>query len=131
MMLELARPPDTYISIREIASRQDISHKYLEQIIIQLVRIGYVRSIRGPQGGYTLALPPAQITCGMILRVMEGSLSPVACIDEGPQACCRSEGCDTQPLWDQLKKAIDAVVDSFTLQDLLDHTEKPQYGMWL
>ncbi len=131
LMLELAKTSDTYISIREISERQDISHKYLEQIIIQLVRVGYVRSIRGPQGGYSLALDPAQITCGMILRVMEGSLAPVACIEEGPQACSRSKDCETQPLWEQLKKAIDGVVDSITLQDLLDKTEKPQIGMWL
>ncbi|MDD3941060.1 MAG: Rrf2 family transcriptional regulator [Sphaerochaetaceae bacterium] len=131
LMLDLARHPNQYVSIKEIASRQQISHKYLEQIIIQLVRSGFVKSIRGPQGGYTLAAEPEKITAGMVLRVMEGSLSPVQCLDDGADSCSRMGECDTIALWRKLKQAIDDVVDHVTLQDLLDRTEKPQIAMWL
>lgn len=131
LMLELARNPNQNVSIREIAERQQISHKYLEQIIIQLVRTGYAKSVRGPQGGYSLSLPPEKITCGMILRVMEGSLAPVPCLEEGTDTCNRTGDCDTLPLWKGLEKAINSVVDSISLQDLLDRAEKPQIGMWL
>ena len=131
LMLDLARHPDQNVSIKEIASRQEISHKYLEQIIIQLARAGCVKSVRGPQGGYSLAVEPAKITAGKILRVMEGSLSPVPCLDDTPHRCDREGECDTLPLWRELKQAIDSVVDNYTLQDLLDHAKKPQIGMWL
>lgn len=131
LMLELARNPNQNVSIREIAERQQISHKYLEQIIIQLVRSGYAKSVRGPQGGYSLTLPAEKITCGMVLRVMEGSLAPVPCLENGADVCSRTGECDTLPLWKALEKAIDSVVDSISLQDLLDHAEKPQFGMWL
>ena len=131
LMLDLAGHPNQYVSIKEIASRQQISHKYLEQIIIQLVRSGFVKSIRGPQGGYTLAAEPEKITAGMVLRVMEGSLSPVQCLDDGADSCSRMGECDTIALWRKLKQAIDDVVDHVTLQDLLDRTEKPQIAMWL
>lgn len=131
MMLELARNPNQNVSIREIAERQQISHKYLEQIIIQLVRAGYVKSVRGPQGGYSLSSGPEKITCGMILRVMEGSLAPVPCLEAQTDSCDRSGDCDTLPLWEKLDQAINTVVDSISLQDLLDKSEKPQIGMWL
>ena len=131
LMLDLARNPNQNVSIREIAERQQISHKYLEQIIIQLVRPGYVKSVRGPQGGYSLAIPADKITCGMVLRAMEGSLSPVPCLDEGTDACTRSGDCDTLYLFKALEEAINGVVDSMSIQDLIDHAEKPQIGMWL
>jgi Rrf2 family protein len=123
-MLDLARHPNQNVSIKEISGRQQISHKYLEQIIIQLVRAGYVKSVRGPQGGYSLS-------AGMVLRLMEGSLAPVPCLDDGADSCSRSGDCDTLPLWSKLQKAIDEVVDKFTLQDLIDRSDKPQIGMWL
>lgn len=131
LMLELARNPNQNVSIREIAERQQISHKYLEQIIIQLVRAGQVKSVRGPQGGYSLSTSPEKITCGMILRVMEGSLAPVPCLEEQTDSCDRSGDCETLPLWEKLENAINTVVDSISLQDLLDKSEKPQIGMWL
>lgn len=132
LMLDLARHPNQHVSIKEIAGRQQISHKYLEQIIIQLVRAGYVHSVRGPQGGYSLSMGPEQITAGMILRVMEGSLSPVPCLDDGtPGSCDRSGDCETLLLWDKLKRAIDSVIDNVTLLDLLERSQSPQIGMWL
>src|SRR3989339_1549415 len=131
LMLDLARHPNQNVSIKEISGRQQISHKYLEQIIIQLVRAGYVKSVRGPQGGYSLSSEPSQITAGMVIRLMEGSRAPVPCLDEGADSCSRSGDCDTLPLWSKLQRAIDEVVDKFTLQDLIDRSDKPQIGMWL
>ena len=131
LMVELAKHPDNYISLREVSERQQISQKYLEQIIILLARAGFVRSIRGPQGGYNLALDARDITAGMILRVTEGSLAPVACLEEGCDGCARSGDCETLPLWKRLHESIETIVESVTVQDLLDETNRAQPGMWL
>jgi Rrf2 family protein len=131
LMLELAKHPNQCISIREISEKQNISHKYLEQIIIQLVRAGHVKSIRGPQGGYSLSSPPEKITAGMILRTMEGSLSPVACLDDDEDSCERTGECETLSLWKNIQQAINQIVDTTTLQDLLDQSQNNHIGMWL
>ena len=131
LMIELAKQPHTYISLREISEKQQISQKYLEQIIMLLTRAKLVRSIRGPQGGYTLAMDAQLITAGMILRVTEGSLAPVACVEQGCEACVRSGNCETRSLWKRLHESIDEIVDSVTLQDLLHETHEAQPGMWL
>ncbi len=123
LMLDLAvHGTDGYIPLKEIASRQGISDKYLEQIITQLNRVGYVKSVRGAQGGYRLAHPPADYTVGMILRLMEGSLAPVDCLEDG-RVCDRAEDCVTVEVWRQLKEAVDQVVDNITLQDLLERQQ--------
>ena len=106
------------IPLKEIAVRQEISEKYLEQIMIHLNRSGLVRSVRGAQGGYTLAQPPAAITVGDVLRAMEGSLAPVECVAGDGPGCERSERCVTLEVWQKLKEAIDNVVDNITLADL-------------
>ena len=108
------------VRVKEIAERQDISEKYMEQIMSILNKAGFVRSIRGPQGGYFLTRNPEDYTVGMILRLTEGSLSPVDCLDEGTEGCPRQEGCVTFILWKQLDEAIRGVVDKVTLQDLVD-----------
>ena len=121
LMLDLAVHGGTegeMIPVRRIAQRQDISDKYLEQIITQLSRAGYVRSFRGAQGGYLLAVPPEQITVGWLLRVMEGSLAPVACLEQEPNRCPRAETCTTLAVWRELQTAIESVVDGITLADL-------------
>lgn len=119
LMLDLAlNNTGEYISIKSIASRQDISEKYLEQIISLLSRAGYVRSIRGSQGGYRLAMEPKEYTVGMILRLTEGSIAPVDCLEE--DNCERSSTCVTQEVWMELYDAIKGVVDRITLQDLVD-----------
>ncbi len=106
------------IPLKEIAVRQEISEKYLEQIMMHLNRSGLVRSVRGAQGGYTLAQPPAAITVGDVLRAMEGSLAPVECVAGDGPGCERSERCVTLVVWQKLKEAIDNVVDNITLADL-------------
>ena len=109
----------SYQNVKQIAERQGISEKYLEQIIAVLNKAGFVTSIRGAQGGYRLSDEPSNITVGMILRLTEGSLSPVACVnsmDEGE--CQRCVQCETIDVWKDLADAINQVVDSFTIETL-------------
>ena len=112
------------IRLKDVARRQGISEKYLEQIISVLNKAGFVRSIRGPQGGYVLSKRPEEYTVGMILRLTEGSLAPVDCVGEDPAGFCAGEcqmarACVTRRLWKQLNDAINGVVDRVTLADLL------------
>jgi Rrf2 family protein len=120
LMLDLAMNDNgEYITIKAISARQQISDKYLEQIITVLSRAKFVKSTRGAQGGYKLARPAAEYTVGMILRQIEGSLVPVACMEDDPNQCPRCGFCATLDLWKQLDQAISSVVDNVTLADLL------------
>lgn len=121
LMLDLAMNEEGHVvRIKDIAARQDISDKYLEQIISILNKAGYVRSTRGPQGGYTLKKKPEDYTVGMILRLTEGSLAPVACVEEDAVVCEREEQCATVEVWKRLNQAISGVVDQMTLADLVE-----------
>lgn len=125
LMLDLAlHDSDAPIRIKDIAARQDISDKYLEQIISSLNKAGYVKSIRGPQGGYKLTKDPSYYTVGMILRLTEGSLAPVACLEEEENTCTRQGDCATLELWKQLDEAIKSVVDTVTLAKLVEWQEQ-------
>ena len=106
------------VRLKEIAARQEISLKYLEQIISVLQKGRYVKSIRGPQGGYCLMREPKDYTVGQILRLIEGELAPVACLEEAANPCSRQELCVTLRLWKELDLAIKGVVDKYTLADL-------------
>ena len=108
------------VRLKDTAERQDISMKYLEQIISILVRAGFVKSIRGPQGGYRLMKAPKEYTVGMILRQVEGSLAPVACLEDETNVCERQAECVSLRIWKELDEAIHGVVDKYTLQDLMD-----------
>lgn len=120
MMLDLAiNDTGEYITIKSIAKRQNLSEKYLEQIINILSRAQYVKSVRGAKGGYRLAMRPEEYTVGMILRTIEGSLAPIACIEENTSACERIEGCLLCDLWKKINDAINNVVDNITLEDLV------------
>ena len=122
LMLDLAEHGgDGPVRLRDAAQRQALSEKYLEQIISVLRGAGYVRSVRGPQGGYVLCRPPESYTVGMILRLTEGSLSPVECVGDGANPCTRADGCTARLLWEKMDGAIRGVVDHVTLRDLLEH----------
>lgn len=108
------------VRIKDAAARQEISVKYLEQIVSVLVKAGYLKSIRGPQGGYRLMKPAKEYKIGMILRLTEGSLAPVECLEGNINGCDRADGCVTLRLWKELDQAIKEVVDKYTLQDLID-----------
>lgn len=121
LMIDLATNDDgNPIRIKDVAKRQNISDKYLEQIISVLNKAGFVKSVRGPQGGYSLKKKPEDYTVGMILRLTEGSLAPVACVEEDEMDCERKEGCVTYFLWKKMSCAINEVVDTTTLKDLVD-----------
>ncbi len=121
LMLDIAtNGTEKPVSIKDVAKRQEISDKYLEQIISILNSAGYVRSIRGAQGGYVLRKEPKEYTVGMILRLTEGSLSPVACVEEDALPCERVDNCATIEVWRRLNTAINGVVDSITLEDLME-----------
>lgn len=123
LMLDIAEQTDNKpVSIREISKRQKISEKYLEQIISILNNAGYVRSIRGSQGGYVLKYEPDKYTVGMILRLTEGTLAPVPCVGEDAQKCERMAECQTVMLWKRLDEAISGVVDHTTLADLMENS---------
>lgn len=125
LMLDIAlNGKENPVRIKEVASRQEISVKYLEQIVSALVKAGYVRSIRGAQGGYQLMYPASKYTVGNILRVTEGSLTPVDCLEGDDVNCDRAEKCVTLRLWRELREAINGVVDKYTLQDLMDWTDE-------
>jgi len=132
LMLDLAiNNTGEYISIKNIASRQDISEKYLEQIITQLNRAGYVKSVRGAQGGYMLAKAPSEYTVGMILRLLEGSLAPVDCLDGEESNCNRAAGCVTQEVWHKIQVAVENVVDNITLADLVVRYQEKAAPMYI
>lgn len=121
LMLDLAQNnTGEPVRIKDIAARQELSDKYLEQIISILNKARFVKSIRGPQGGYRLTREPEQYTVGMILRLTEGSLAPVACLEDEVNICERQDTCATLKLWQMLNQAISDVVDRVTLADLVE-----------
>ncbi len=121
LMLDLAlHNTGEFITIKSISQRQGISDKYLEQIITQLSKSGFVRSTRGSQGGYRLSKDPKEYTVGSILKLIEGSLAPVACVTEAEKECQRYGECATYFVYDKINKAIDNVVENITLEDLVE-----------
>ena len=115
LMMDLAENnTGSPISLKDVAKRQDISDKYLEQIISILNKAGYVRSVRGAQGGYMLKMEPQNYTVGMILRQTEGSLAPVACIEDDEIVCDRQQQCVTSIVYKKINDAISGVVDNIT-----------------
>ena len=125
IMVDLAQHDgEEPVSVRAIAQRQDISGKYMEQIISVLTRAGLLRSVRGAQGGYHLAKAPEEITAGMILRATEGDLAPAECVTTGGQACERSGVCPSQRVFQKVYSAINDVIDGISLRDLMP--EQPE-----
>lgn len=120
IMLDLAGHIGETIKLKDIASRQEISEKYMEQIIAVLNKAGYVRSTRGAQGGYQLVKAPKDYTVGMILRLTEGSLVPVECLAEYALPCEREGKCATVEVYRRIYEAVNNVIDTMTLQDLVD-----------
>ncbi len=119
IMIELARhPKEQCIPLKYLAEKQKISLKYLEQIIVPLSRAGLVRSERGSQGGYRLALEPSQCTAGQVLRAIEGSLAPVECLDPSGSPCSFRDKCPSVEFWRGMGTCIDRYADGVTLAQL-------------
>jgi len=129
MMIDIAENcGGGYVPVKEIAKRQAISVKYLEQIVSQLTKAGLLRSGRGSLGGYTLTKEPHEYTAGEILRVAEGSLAPVACLADDQFACNRRDFCQTLPFWKGLEKNIEDYLNSVNLKSLMREKEKEKTG---
>ncbi|MCJ7654473.1 MAG: RrF2 family transcriptional regulator [Dehalococcoidia bacterium] len=107
------------VPLKDIARRQQISLLYLEHLIAPLVAAGMIRSTRGPRGGVWLSRSPQEIRLSEVIGLLEGSIAPVDCVND-PKACPRSELCVTRDIWTELKKAMDGVLESITLQDLVE-----------
>ncbi len=109
---------DGYITLKEAAERQEISEKYLESIVKDLVKDGFIEGLRGKGGGYRLACPADEINVLDILRSTDGTMEPVSCLEEGSEPCARAADCRTLPLWDGLSKVVNEYLGGFTLRDL-------------
>lgn len=121
MMADLAaNSSGEAVALKDIAERQCISKKYLEQIVPMLNRASLLRTSRGYQGGYMLSKPPEQYTVGEILRVTEGDLAPVACLQCGENTCARKDDCAALYVWEGLYKLINEYFDNITLRDVAD-----------
>ena len=119
VMIDLAEHDDAgYIPLKEIAERQQISEKYLESITKLLVKGGLLDALRGKGGGYRLNRPPAEYSIGEIIRLTEGTMAPVACLEPGSPACGRTSVCRTLPLWQKLDQLVNDYLDSVSLKDL-------------
>lgn len=120
VMIDLAENSDgSYLAMKEVAQRQGVSLKYLERILPLLVDGGLVEGLRGKGGGYRLTRDPEEYPIGEILRLTEGDLAPVACLEKGARPCERAGNCQTLPLWKELDTLINGFLDSKTLANLI------------
>lgn len=120
-MIDLAQHDNGgYTALKDISKRQGISVKYLEQITSLLSKFGVLMSVRGPQGGYKLAKPPAEYKIGDILRITEGNLVPVSCLESDVNTCEKKDTCKTLSLWSNLSKVVNDYLDGVTLENLLE-----------
>ena len=128
VMLELSdHDRDEYVPLSVIAKKQEISEKYLESILVVLSKAGAIDALRGKGGGYRLNRDPKDYTIGGILRLVEGSLAPVTCLDCKPNTCTRTVECRTLPLWEKLYALIENYFDGVTLADLNDTSRIGDY----
>ena len=126
VMIDLSQQdPDSYTPLKEIAARQEISEKYLENILKSLVTQGFILGIRGKGGGYRLTKDPADYTAGEILRAIEGSVAPIPCLGSVTNECPMSEQCFTLPFWAGLDEVINQYIDSVTLEQLASQLPAP------
>lgn len=120
VMVDLAEHQSQgYVPLKEIAQRQGISEKYLESILKVLVREKLLFGLRGKGGGYRLVEPPDRCSVGSVLRLTEGGLAPVACLEDGAGDCPRMESCRTLPMWKKLGSMINGYLDGVTIADLM------------
>ena len=131
-MIDLAQNShgSEYTALKDVSQRQNISIKYLEQITSLLSKFGLLTSVRGPQGGYKLSKPASAYKVSEILKITEGSLSPVACLETENNTCEKKDTCQTLALWEGLKKVINSYLDNVTLEDLANKTESEDCYMY-
>lgn len=118
---------DEYVPLKDIADKQGISIKYLENIIPILSKSGIIDGVKGKGGGYRLNRPPEKYSVGEILRLTEGTLAPVTCLDCRPNKCEKAVSCRTLPMWEGLNAVITNYLDNYSLADLIDPSRKGEY----
>lgn len=127
VMIDLALYSDgEYIALKEISVRQEISVKYLEQVVSLLHKAGFLHSLRGNNGGYRLAKKPSEYTAGDILRAAEGTLAPIACLQDETNQCSRCHQCATLPFWQKYYQIVTDYVDSVTLEELAENVRSDE-----
>ncbi|MEA4965243.1 MAG: RrF2 family transcriptional regulator [Oscillospiraceae bacterium] len=120
VMIDLAEHQnDGFIPMKDVVGRQDVSQKYVEHIMVLLSKNGLVEGVHGKGGGYRLNRPPEAYRVGEILRLTEGTLAPVACLECGAKPCQRAAACRTLPMWSRLDHMIGEYLDSITIADLM------------
>ena len=125
MMADIAEhQKDGYVTLKDVALRQGISKKYLEQIALHISQAGMLRAVRGYQGGYMLTKPACAYTVNDILQVVEGSMSPVSCLEQVPNNCDRCTACKTLVVWEGLQKLITDYLTGITLEDVIERKVK-------
>ncbi len=130
-MIDLAQHnTGEFTALKDVSQRQDISIKYLEQITSLLSKFGLLQSVRGPQGGYKLSKLPSEYRVGDILRITEGSLAPIPCLDASETPCPKQPYCHTYSLWQGLDKVISDYLNGITLEDLVNKNTTPESYMY-
>ena len=120
VMIDLAEHSSgSYIPLKDIAERQDISEKYLESIVVLLSKAGLLEGLRGKGGGYKLTKRPEQYTAGSILKLTEGTMAPVACLEDRANSCPRASECRTLPMWEKLNSQLEQFFEGVTIADLM------------
>ena len=120
VLIVLAERGKHFTPLKDIAALEEISEKYLESILVLLTKVGILEGLRGKGGGYRLSAPPTEITVGKILKVVEGSLAPVAWLANPIRGCGNEDDCKTRPMWIKLDKMIETFFEGITLQDLVN-----------
>ena len=128
-VLDLALHYGHLVTISDLAARAEIPVKFLEQVLLELKRGGFVESRRGKIGGYLLAKPPSRITVGDVIRFIEGQIEPIACVNKKYSGCADIYKCVFRPLWVDIAKSISLVVDTVTFEDLANRIKKGKQGL--
>ena len=123
LMMEFARQPEQVTRLKDAAAKQELSEKYLEQIVSVLSKAGFVKSIRGAQGGYLLTRAPESYSVGDILRLTEGNMAPVVCLGQDSVSCDLAERCVSRSVFSRIESAVNEVIDHITLADLLQEEQ--------
>ena len=116
---------ESFVPLKDVAARQEISEKYLEIVVKELVKGGLLAAMRGKGGGYRLNSPPKEYSIKSVIELMEGPLAPVSCLEPGREVCPRKEECRTLPLWQGLGRVISDYLAQFTLADLMEKPAAP------
>lgn len=123
-LVDLAQHEEGLVPLKDVAARQGVSQKYLEQIVMAMSKAGFLYSVRGPQGGYKLARQPEEYNMAEVLQTIEGSLAPVVCLDTDTNTCEKCDTCATVDMWSGLYKAMTDYLSGVTLRDLVDRANR-------